>query len=258
MRRRPCDIQAQVGATLCRSSDADAPPACRSHPVSATEDVKAELERLTSLLAADTSPRTSTIRPPQTELLSDVRLWRWGLDDELLDVAENYLGQPARYYGADVRREVADGRPAHDVRQWHRDIEDHRVFKILVWLNDVGPDGGPFAHVSADGSQDAARQLRYVSGFVSDDAMRAVVPESAWHLCTGPRWTAVMPDTARLFHRATPPVREDRYSVTFTWTSRHPVRTMPAPTVLSEEQIDQIKEGLAPRQLAGLPRAFMV
>ena len=110
-----------------------------------TERVKQLLNGLVADLAARPAT-TSTIRPSREQLLADVSL-AVRSERPMLDIAENYLGMPARYYGADVRREVADGRPPHDVRQWHRDVEDYRVLKILLWLDDVDADGGPFAYV---------------------------------------------------------------------------------------------------------------
>jgi hypothetical protein len=219
-----------------------------------TTEVKAQLDRLVEELAAQPAT-SSTLRPPREDLLADIAVWRFGLSDRMLDIAENYLGLPARYYGADVRREVADGRPPHHVRQWHRDVEDHQILKVLVWLNDVDADGGPFAYIPRTRSAEVVDRLRYVGGFVSDEKIRRIAPEDEWHLATGPKWTAVMPDTARVLHRATPPEARDRYSVTFTWTSRRPIKTFPKEP-FTPDQVRRIREGLSARQLACLPRAL--
>lgn len=218
-----------------------------------TRQLKSVLERQVQALAARPAMGATTIRPEATELLENPALWQWGLSEPMLDLAENYLGMPARYYGADVRREVADGQ-AHDVRQWHRDIEDRTSLKILIWLNDVDEDGGPFAYVPVERSSYAVEQLRYVAGFISDEVMRRVVPESEWRTCPGPRWTAVLADNCRLLHRATPPRARDRYSVTFTWTTRHPVKTMPQ-EALSDDQVRRLTTGLTWRQFQCLPTA---
>ena len=216
--------------------------------------VKEPLERLVEELAA--RPATaSTLRPTREDLLADPTVWQFGLDERMLDIVENYLGLPARYYGPDVRREVPDGRPPHDVRQWHRDIEDYHVLKILVWLNDVDADGGPFAYISRSRSEEVVERLHYVGGFVSDEKVRSIVPQDEWHLAAGPKWTAVLPDTAQVLHRATPPQARDRYSVTFTWTSRRPIKTHPMEP-FTPDQIYRIREGLSARQLACLPRAL--
>jgi hypothetical protein len=218
-----------------------------------TAELKAGLGRLQGSLAG--RPATGdTVRPPLGEILGERSVWQWGLDEDLLDMAEAYLGLPARYYGADLRLERATGRTV-GVRQWHRDVEDHRMFKILVWLNDVDVDGGPFEFVSRAHTDDLSRRFRYVSGFIGDQDMERSVPRTEWRQATGPTWTAVVSDTRSLFHRAMPPVRTDRWSVTFSYTSRTPITTLPAPR-LSAELRGLARQGLSDRQLACLPRSF--
>ncbi|MGY1694477.1 MULTISPECIES: hypothetical protein [unclassified Geodermatophilus] len=219
-----------------------------------TAQLRAGLESLTADTARHAVPGADTSRPPLDDVLATPGVWQWGLERELLDLAEAHLGLPVRYYGADVRCEHATARPV-GVRQWHRDVEDHRMFKILVWLNDVDLDGGPFEYVSRRHTERLTRELRYVTGFVSDDGMRRHVPEEEWRQATGPTWTAVVADTRSVFHRAMPPVRRDRCSVTFTYTSRTPMTTLPVPRV-TERQRELASRGLDERQLACLPRAF--
>jgi hypothetical protein len=218
-----------------------------------TAQLKAGLRRLQTQLIA--CPAVGdTVRPPLEDILVESDVWQWGLGEDLLDMAEAYLGLPARYYGADLRLERATGR-AVGVRQWHRDVEDHRMFKILVWLNDVDEDGGPFEYVSRAHTDELTRRFRYVSGFISDDEMQRSVPRSEWRRATGPTWTAVVSDTRSLFHRAMPPVGTDRWSVTFSFTSRTPVTTLPTPRATTRQR-ELARANLNERQLACLPRAF--
>ncbi|QCU78071.1 hypothetical protein E7744_07645 [Citricoccus sp. SGAir0253] len=222
--------------------------------VPGTTGLLAALEGLTQSLAAVPPRGASTVRPTPDDLLADLSVWHWGLQDRLLDVVENYLGVPARYYGADVRREVGDSR-AEGVRQWHRDAEDRRTVKVLVWLNDVDEAGGPYAYLPLAASLDAVDRLGYVAGFVDDRRLGAAVPEATARLVTGPRWTAIVADNCRLLHRATPPVARDRFSVTYTWSSRTPVKTEPAPAY-TPAQRRRIRSGLSRRQLECLPPAL--
>jgi hypothetical protein len=219
-----------------------------------TGELQAGLLSLRESLAARPRSGDDTMRPPLAEILAESRVWQWGLNGELLDLVEAYLGLPARYYGADLRVERATAR-AVGVRQWHRDVEDHRMFKILVWLNDVDLDGGPFEYVSRRYTPQLTSDLGYVTGFVDDAALERVVPREEWRQGTGPQWTAVLSDTRAVFHRAMPPVARDRYSVTFSFTSRTPITTLPAPR-LPLEQRDLARRGLDDRQLACLPKAF--
>lgn len=197
---------------------------------------------------------TATVRPPREWVLARPAIWQWGLNEQVLDMVESYIGLPARYVGASVRCERATGE-AFGVRQWHRDIEDRRMLKLLVWLNDVDDDGGPFEYVARAHTSDLTRSLGYISGYVSDEAIRRQVPESEWRRGTGPIWTSVVADPRNVFHRAMPPVRRDRYSLTFSYTSRSPVRRMSS-QALSRREREWATRGLNTRQLACLPRAY--
>ncbi len=165
-------------------------------------------------------------RLPIDRLMDRPEIYMWGLNRRLLDFIENYVALPIRYHGADLRREVADGK-LDDVRQWHIDAEDRRMFKIILYLNDVRPGGGPFQYMPRGQTIDVARKLRYSSGFVTDDVMRKVVPESEWTEAIAPKHTAVMADTCKVFHRAQPARTTDRYSITFSWTSTTAVKAYP-------------------------------
>ena len=125
------------------------------------------------------SLRAITIQKPTLgvladDLAADPLVYKWGLTDENLDLAEFYIGLPVRYLGVGVKRESADG-VAAGVRQWHRDIEDRRMLKIIVYLSDVEDGCGPFEYVDRNASDHAAQQLDYSSGFVSDTALARVV-----------------------------------------------------------------------------------
>lgn len=169
-------------------------------------------------------------------------------------MVENYLGLPARYLGADLRCERATGE-AIGVRQWHRDIEDYRMLKLLVWLNDVDDQGGPFEFIDRTRTAELTRSLRYVSGYVNDEAVDRLVPSSEWRRAIGPMWTCVVADPRNVFHRAMPPTRDDRYSLTFSFTSRSPRRTLPVLAVTRRER-ELATQGLDHRQLACLPRRY--
>lgn len=216
-----------------------------------THALKAALDRAAGPLASAPPGGQSTVRPSLDALLADLSLWQWGLQDRLLDIVENYLGVPARYYGADVRREVANSQTV-GVRQWHRDAEDRRTVKILVWLNDVDEQGGPYAFVPLAETLYAVERLHYVAGFVEDTKVIRMVAPGSVTTATGPQWTAVVADNCRLLHRATPPVARDRLSVTFTWSSRTPLKTEQAPD-FTPDHLRAIRSGLSERQLACLP-----
>jgi hypothetical protein len=76
-----------------------------------------------------------------------------------------------------------------------------------------------------------------------------------WRSAPGPRWTAVLGDTRSVFHRAGVPQDKDRYSITFSWTSRWPLKPFPIDP-FSAAHADAIRQGLSAQQRAALPRAI--
>ena len=160
-------------------------------------------------------PRAQCLKYPLTIL--------WGLEERLLHIAENYIGLPITYCGPDLRREIANGKLL-GARQWHLDVEDHRMLKIIIYLNDVNIHGGPFEYIPKHSTSLLSQRLNYSSGFVSDEVMETIVPISDCKPCLGNFGTAVFVDTCNVFHRIKAPVGSDRYSITFAYTSKRPIK----------------------------------
>ncbi|MGL5806797.1 MAG: hypothetical protein ACRC2R_02560 [Xenococcaceae cyanobacterium] len=184
---------------------------------------------------------------PSFAIMNYPEIFLWGLQENFLDAIENYLGVPVRYHGAGIRRELADGR-ATDVRQWHIDPEDRRMVKIIIYLNEVDIDGGPYEYIPLSLSSLCTQALKYSSGFVSDRLMAETLPADYWQACLGDFGTAIFTDTCRVFHRAKPPVSKDRYSLSFTYTSRKPLAFRYEKFHFSSDCWWQIEEKLSDRQ----------
>jgi len=187
-----------------------------------------------------------TVSVPPDHLAAHPAVYKWGLNDDNLDLAECYIGLPVHYLGAGLKRERADGASAY-ARQWHLDVEDRRMLKIIVYLCDVDEGSGPFEYVSRSWSTQAIRTLRYASGYVADSEMARAVPAQEWIQVTGPRLTAIFVDTTRIVHRAKPPTLSDRYSMTFSYSSAKPYQTFPE-FMLSHASLTTLGTELTPRQ----------
>lgn len=216
-----------------------------------TAEMLEACDKLTRELAAMPLEGQNAPRLPLHRLMDFPEIYLWGLNRRLLDFIENYVGLPIRYHGPDMRREVADGK-LNDVRQWHIDAEDRRMFKIIVYLNDVSPGGGPFQYLPRELTLETARRLRYGSGLVSDETMSAVLPASHWIECLAASHSAILADTCKVFHRAQPPRTADRYSITYSWTSTTAVKSYPS-IPLTEQDHAYIAEHTDERQRTCLP-----
>ena len=142
----------------------------------------------------------------------------WGLEERLLSIVENYIGLPVLYLGSDLRREIANGKVS-GIRQWHLDIETYRMIKIIVYFSNVNADSGPFEYMPKSSTLLLSQALKYSSGFIEDETMSAV-SLSNHKSCMGPSGTVIFADTCNIFHRAKAPVLSDRFSITFSYTSK--------------------------------------
>lgn len=177
--------------------------------------------------------------------------YQLGLSEMLLDAAEAYLGGPCLYLGATLKRETADGQ-VYGSRSWHRDVEDERMLRILIYLSDVGPGGGPLEYVPAPISGEALTRTGYRSGYLADASMRRMVEPRSWTEVHGGVGDAVFFDGARILHRAQPPRVADRYSFTLGYTSRKPLE-LRLTARLSKDRHRRLAGDLSPRQAACLP-----
>ncbi len=151
---------------------------------------------------------------------------RWGLNDRLLDLVEQYLETPPACIGVALRKDSPDGQQV-GTRLWHVDGEDTNVFKVLVYLNDVGEKNGPFEYVPKDCFNPRRRRwsFRYHwfwRYFCKDQDIAKLVPKSQWEAATGPAGTAVLVDTTSVFHHGAIAQEGERLVLIFAYTSQNP------------------------------------
>ena len=164
----------------------------------------------------------SRLTVPQEMASQDPDVFMWGLNENLLNIVEKYVGLPIYYLGPEIKREFADGQ-ASGVRKWHIDPEDHRMVKIIVYLSDVDEESGPFEYMTKDLTRRAVSRTRYISGLISDEKIRKVVRQTDCQVCLGDEGTIALFDGCGIFHRAQPPLAKDRASVTFHYVSKYPI-----------------------------------
>lgn len=126
---------------------------------------------------------------------------------------------PVFYLGAAAKCELADGATVNQ-RRWHTDMEDLQVLRLIVYLSPVEQGDGPFEYLPAT---EVRQALHYRSGYLSEAVADLHIPAQERIAVVGGPGTVFAFDGARLFHRAQPPVDRDRYSVTYSYTSRWPM-----------------------------------
>jgi hypothetical protein len=146
-----------------------------------------------------------------------------GLQNRLLDIAENYVGLPPAYDGVTINYTVADGREV-STRKWHRDWEDRRMLKVAIYLHDVDEDAGPFQMIKRhDTLQNDQDGFNYE---LADDAtlLDRLGPSYADDIvsCCGKAGTVIFTDTARFFHRGKPATGRDRMAIFYSYFAQNP------------------------------------
>ena len=163
------------------------------------------------------------VKLPISDSLKYPEIFYWSLQEKLIDIVENYIELPLLYHGYEFKREVANGKLV-GARRWHRDTEDYRMVKIIIYLNDVGEDDGPFEYIPKHISNLLTKLLRYKSGFVKDRVMAKLLSPKHWQICTGKAGTVIITDVCNIFHRLRTPFKSDRLSLTYSYTSFKPLK----------------------------------
>lgn len=169
------------------------------------------------------TPSATLLRP---------ELFAWGLQNRLLDIVEAYLGLAPAYDGMTIIYTVANG-DEEATRRWHRDREDRRMVKIIIYLNDViANEGGPFQlDPTSDTSDSVANRQRPIV------------------TCEGDVGTVIFADTARFIHRGEPAIATDRAAIFYSYFSRRPRYPFFCErSGLSRKQVASLAAGFAPRQ----------
>ncbi len=181
------------------------------------------------------------------QIMSQSDIFFWGLQERLLNIVENYLGLPVAYHGSYFRRDLAN-KVQRKTRLWHKDIEDPHFLKIIIYLNDVDEDGGPFQYIPNDLTADICKTLKYKHGQISDNVMQKVANSSIWQTCTGSAGTVTIANTGNILHRGKMPVASDRYSIFFDYTSKQPKFPFYCQSCLPKENLLLLADKLSERQ----------
>ncbi|MGL5835676.1 MAG: hypothetical protein ACRC1Z_20955 [Waterburya sp.] len=191
--------------------------------------------------------KKSEICPEQEDRKEFPEFLFCALEPKLLDIIENYIQLPILYQGYAVRRSIADGKYS-GVRRWHIDWEDRCVIKVIIYLNDVAAGDGPYEYIERNTTLKAIKALNYYNlGYLSDAEMKEAVSSVDWTTCLGKQGTVIISDTSSVFHRAQPPTNNDRYSITFCYTSANPLVIWSNPPV-SRQEWEEIDSQLNHRQ----------
>lgn len=131
----------------------------------------------------------------------------------LIGLAEQYLGCRPTLSSLMLRWSFPTDVPAGDVQRFHRDSDDWRFFKVMVYLTDVGKSDGP--HVYVLGTHREAAPVRIQ---VEDDAaILARYGKDAARVVTGPQGFGFAVDTSGI-HKGDMPHARPRLMLQFQYS----------------------------------------
>jgi hypothetical protein len=168
---------------------------------------------------------------PQIYTVTDLpEFFNWGMESRLQNIIEHYIGLPIAFHGVHVRKDFPNEKQLETLL-WHKDSEDRRMIKVIIYLNDVTEEHGPFEYIRLP--TNALEQVKnYQVDYelwrvnflgINDDKMMKVIPKSAWKSCPGKAGTVIFADVRNILHHGTVRTQE-RSTIFFTYTARSPKR----------------------------------
>jgi hypothetical protein len=146
------------------------------------------------------------------QILSDVLDYEWfpslvefATSKELLYIVANYLETIPVLKHIDIYASPPVDKDTFEGSQlFHMDLEDSRVARVIVLLDEVGDTEGPFTFFPSDLSKEAAEKLKYGSKGstyrVTDEEMFKVVDHNKLLKATGSKGEIFICDTSNCFH----------------------------------------------------------
>ncbi|MCF4969690.1 2OG-Fe(II) oxygenase [Nostoc sp. CMAA1605] len=153
------------------------------------------------------------------QMLEYPEIFLWGLEQKLLNIIENYLSLPVAYHGAYFRQDIAN-QLEQGSRLWHIDTEERQVIKIIIYINDVDENTGPFQYLPQTLTLEVAKSLNYTSGYITNQTMQNTISPEQYQSCVGSAGTVIFAATSSIFHRGKPPTLNDRFAIFFDYTAR--------------------------------------
>ena len=159
--------------------------------------------------------------PKRPMLPADHPLLRVGLDSQVLDVVNSYLGLWAKLIYTDVWHTIPiDPGRRIGSQNWHRDPEDSTLVKVYMYFSVVDATAGPLEYIpgSAVGGPYAnvrawkPRAPRYPAA----GELEQLLPTAERVSCTGSPGTIVFCDTGG-FHRGGVATEKPRIAATWTY-----------------------------------------
>jgi hypothetical protein len=185
-----------------------------------------QLERMAATNNSDVPQKL-----PEIYTVTDLpQFFNWGRENRLLKIVENYLGLPVAFQGVHLRKDFPNEHQFGTLL-WHKDSEDRKMVKVIIYLNDVEEKHGPFEYIPLSLTSFPSLNSYLIdyklrkSGYlgINDEQVQKIIPKSAWKSCPGPAGTVVIADPRTALHHGTLRT-EARSALFFVYTANPPKR----------------------------------
>lgn len=151
-------------------------------------------------------------------------LLKFVLDEKIIAMAAAYLKLAPRFNSFALLRTLTvppDYERTYSQR-WHRDLDDKKMLKVFIYLNDVDEGGGPFTYVKESHLggrwRGVAPQLPPMGRYPKEGEVEAAIPKEYYHAALGKAGTLIFADTSGL-HRGGFCLKKDRLHFVGSYTS---------------------------------------
>jgi hypothetical protein len=119
------------------------------------------------------------------------------LDPPVLRTVMQAMDMVPHLESVDILASIPGAHAPSASQLWHYDVNDERIVKLFVYLEECGPENGPFTFIPAGPS----RRVRAAVGhYVPDDRIASHVPRTEWRTVEGAAGSAFFIDTGRCYH----------------------------------------------------------
>lgn len=191
------------------------------------------LDSANNYAAKMTSPRSieSGYKLPQIYTVTDLlEFFTWGIEKRLQNIIEHYIGLPIAFHGVHLRKDFPNEQQSQTLL-WHKDSEDRRMMKVIIYLQDVTEKHGAFEYIPLPKNPReffnyyrvdyALWKSNYLG--INDQRMMNIIPKKEWKYCTAKAGTVIFVDPRNVLHHGTVRSKE-RATVFFVYTANPPKR----------------------------------
>ena len=148
---------------------------------------------------------------------------RFALQENILQIANAYLGMHTRLRYYNIWHTFPSQAQARESQLWHRDREDRYILKVFVYLCDVGENAGPFTYAAGSHLKGEMKKESefFLEGGVprsNDSQMEKVIPREQWIKGVGAKGTIIFADTHG-YHKGGLALEKERIMYTCMFTS---------------------------------------